>query len=529
MNRSKKHRGWVLNTLGEATYNERTLGAGILMKALPTLLFCLAGLLASASGFRQPDDLAAMSQRAKEFMAEGKFADAVPLYRELNQAVPNNPGLLLNLGMALHMAGDERKSITQLEAAVKLDPKLAPAWLFLGAARLQLGQTPAAVDALKTVLRLQPDHRDALDMLAGALESLGRAVEAAEQYQRLADLAPESSLAWYGLGRSYESLSVRAFDDLQKAAPESAYWLALVAETRLRELQFSSAFYLYRRALEKMPAMRGLHAQVAEVYRRTGHPDWASLEEQKEQPLTEPDCHSQTLECQFREEHFLGLLASANGTNTPESYYWRSRAYNELALQAFARLGQLPPSTEQHELKAHIFIGQKRYADAAQEWREAFKLSPLDKQIQKQLAISLKFSQDYAGALPLLQGLLHGQPASAELNYLTGETLLDLQRAEEAIPLLRHAVERDPKLVGAHKALARGYLAAGKARDAIPHLKAALAADEDGSLHYQLARAYQVTGQPGLAKEMLADYEKTQRSAAEATETARRDVEITPP
>src|SRR6266404_3078608 len=101
MNRSKKHRGWVLNTLGEATYNERTLGAGILMKALPTLLFCLAGLLASASGFRQPDDLAAMSQRAKEFMAEGKFADAVPLYRELNQAVPNNPGLLLNLGLAL--------------------------------------------------------------------------------------------------------------------------------------------------------------------------------------------------------------------------------------------------------------------------------------------------------------------------------------------------------------------------------------------------------------------------------------------
>jgi predicted Zn-dependent protease len=184
---------------------------------------------------------------------------------------------------------------------------------------------------------------------------------------------------------------------------------------------------------------------------------------------------------------------------------------------------------EQHELKAHIFGGQKRYADAAQEWRDALKLVPLDNQIQKQLAITLKFSQDYAGALPLLQGLLHGQPASAELNYLTGETLLDLQRAQEAIPLLLRAVNRDPKLIAAHKALARAYLAVGKAHDAIPHLKAALASDEDGSLHYQLARAYQATGQPGLAKEMLADYDKTQRSAAAATETARRDVEITPP
>ena len=52
-------------------------------------------------------------------------------------AVPNNPGLLLNLGMALHLAGEESKAITPLESAVKLDPNLAPAWLFLGAARLQ--------------------------------------------------------------------------------------------------------------------------------------------------------------------------------------------------------------------------------------------------------------------------------------------------------------------------------------------------------------------------------------------------------
>jgi hypothetical protein len=30
---------------------------------------------------------------------------AIPLYRKLNQAVPNNPGVPLNLGMAVHMAG----------------------------------------------------------------------------------------------------------------------------------------------------------------------------------------------------------------------------------------------------------------------------------------------------------------------------------------------------------------------------------------------------------------------------------------
>jgi len=499
------------------------------MKSGQLLIVCLFSILMQSSGWAQSDELALKSQRAKQFMAEGNFVESIALYRELTQAVPNNPGLMLNLGMALHMAGKERESTQQLEAAVKLDPALTPAWLFLGAARLQLGKTSAAIEALKTVLRLQPDHGDALAMLAATSFALGRATEAAEQYKKLADLDPGSSAAWYGLGRSFESLSVSAFDELQKTAPESAYWLALIAEARLREQQFSSAFYLYRHALETMPAMRGLHPAVAEIYRQTGHPEWANQEEAKEQQLPEPDCRTQTLECEFRAENFGGLVASTQDSKTPESHYWRSRAYNQLALRAFAHLGQLPPSAEQHELRAHIYLGQKKYSEAAAEWREALKLHPGDAQIQKQLGISLKFSQDYSGALSVFQDLLRQQPGSAELSYLVGDTLLDLQRTEEAIPLLRRAVQRDPELRAAHKSLARAELAVGNAAAAIPHLKIALTTDEDGSLHYQLARAYQTNGQPLLAKQVLMDYQKIQKSTAAAMEAARQDVEITPP
>jgi tetratricopeptide (TPR) repeat protein len=465
------------------------------------------------------------SQRAREFMAVAEFArpSALP---QLNQAVPNNPGSVEPRN-ALHMR-DERNSVPQLEAAVKLDPKLAPAWLFLGAARIQLSRVPAAVEALKMALSLQPDHRGALEMLAGALLSLDRAAEAADQYRKLADLDPESSPAWFGLGRSYESLSVRTFDKLQKTAPESVYWLALVGEARLREQQFSSAFYLYRQALVKMPTMRSLHAAIAEIYRKTGHPDWANVEEEKERQLPQPDCRTQTFECEFRAEKYSALVVAAQDGNTPEAHYWRSRAYNELALQAFTRLGQLPPSREHHELKAHIYSGQKRYVEAADEWKEARKFSPSDPQIQKQLAISLKFSRDYAGALPLFQVSLS---AADQRNWvhLVGDTLLDLQRAEEAIPLPKRAVDHDPKLLAAHKSLARADLAAGNAAEAIPHLKVALATDEDGSLHYQLARAYQTNGQPGLAEQVLADYQKLQRSAAAAREVSKQEVEITPP
>jgi len=176
-----------------------------------------------------------------------------------------------------------------------------------------------------------------------------------------------------------------------------------------------------------------------------------------------------------------------------------------------------------------MHAGKKKYADAVEEWGQALKLSPADKQIQKQMAISLKLGQDYSGALPILQNLLQGQPASAELSFLTGETLVDLQRVEEAIPLLKRALAHDPKLLAAHKALARAYLAAGRAAEAIPHLQAALATDEDGSLHYQLASAYQASGQPGLSKQALLQYQTIQRSAVAAREAAEREVEITAP
>jgi predicted Zn-dependent protease len=499
------------------------------MKIAGFLFLCLFSVPTQSKASPQTDSLVLKSQQAKQFMAEGSFARAISLYRELNRAVPNNPGLKVNLGMALQMAGKKREAIPVLEEALKLDPGLAPAWLFLGATRLQLGETTAAIKPLKMVLTLQPDQREARQMLADALLSLDRPEEATAEYRGLTAADPENAPAWYGLGRSYESLSRRAFDELQETAAESAYVLALLAETRLREQQLSSAFFLYRHALEQMPTLHGLHRAIADIYRQTGHSDWADTEERKESQLPSPDCGDPTPECQFAAGHYNELIAATKEKDTAESLYWRSRAYNQLALDAFTRLGQLPASAELHEFKARIYNSQKKYREAADEWREALKLSPKDRQIQKELGISLKLVQDYSAALPLFQDLLRQQPTSAELNYLVGDTLLERQRAEEAVPLLKRAVIHDPKSIVAHKSLARAELAAGKAMQAIPHLKIALPADADGTLHYQLAQAYRASGQAELAKKTLADYQRILRSAAAKREAAKQETEITPP
>jgi predicted Zn-dependent protease len=499
------------------------------MKFAELFLFWVVSISAYATPLPQIDRLAEKSQEAKQLMAEGKFQQAIVVYRELNGAVPNNPGLKLNLGMALHLAGKKREAIQELEEAVKLDPHMAPAWLFLGTTRLQLGEPSAALKPLRTVLQLRPDQHQARQMLADALFSLDRLEQARTEYQRIATEDSQNAPAWYGLGRCYELLSSGAFEKLQRLAPESAFVLSLLAEARLRQQQFSSAFYLYRRALERMPNLHGLHSAVTEIYRQTGHPEWAKIEEQREMALALLDCRSPTLECHFQAGRYDALIAAAESANTPESLYWRTRAYNELALTAFDRLGRLPPSAELHELKGHIYNNQKKYSEAGSEWRKALELSPTNLQIRKQLAISLKLGEDYSAALPLFQKLLDQQPDSAEFNYFAGDTLLDLQQPKEALPLLKRAVARDPKSVAAQKSLARCELAAGQAANAIPHLKLVLARDEDGTLHYQLAQAYRAIGQIELSKKMLSDYESMQRSIAARNEAAKQETDITAP
>ena len=76
-----------------------------IVKTAELSFLCLVSLAARSYPSPQADSLALKSQQAKQLMAEGKFGEAIPLYRELNRAVPNNPGLKLNLGMALHLAG----------------------------------------------------------------------------------------------------------------------------------------------------------------------------------------------------------------------------------------------------------------------------------------------------------------------------------------------------------------------------------------------------------------------------------------
>ena len=460
-------------------------------------------------------------------MAAGRYEEAIPIYRDLVNAVPGNAGLLTNLGVACHMAGHEQQAIAELTRALRLEPRNIPAHLYLGDAYLSLGEPAKALPHLEIAVHADPSDAASRGNLAEAFFAVKRFREAASQFERLSQSEATDPQVWYRLGACYQELSQESFDDLERTAAGSGYWLVLVADSRAKAMQLSSAFYLYRQAISKDPKLRGVHASLAEVYQKSGHPDWAKTEQKREEKLGQPNCTLEKNECAFRSGNYRELAGLAG--NSPEVYYWKTRAYQKLAIDALGHLGHLPPSPQLHELLAKIQMDEHQFPGAVQEWRKAYELSGKDADIGTQLVLALFQVQNFTEARQLLQALLQQRPKSAELNYLYGFTLLSLKQPKDAAHYLEISLQTDPQLLPAHGSLAQAYLAMGESKQAIPHLKAALPIDRDGSIHYQLARAYQSSGQSELARAMLQQYQQMHNARQVEQQTLQQEVQITAP
>ena len=481
------------------------------------------------SGGPPADALAVQARQAREAMAAGRFAEASSLYGEIVRALPNEPGMRMNLGMALSMAGGLQEAVPHLQAALKLKPDLLPASLFLGAAYAELGQPAKAVSPLQTFVAAQPEHREARQMLADALLALERWGAAARHYRALAQQAPAEPAAWYGLERSYEGLSRQAFETLQKTSPGSPYLSLLVAEALIAQERDKSAFPLLREAIAKHTRPAEARESLAGIYDRAGHADWAVVERQKASAVAPPDCRVTSLECDYRAGRHQGVIDAARSLRTAQGLYWTYRSADALAREAFDRLTALPPSAEAALVRVEVFRAQRRYGQAQEELEKAAAAWPGDPRILRERADLFLVGREYAAARPLLEDLLRREPGSAELNLLLGETWIETKEPAKAIPVLERALAADPGLLRARAALGRACVEDGQAARAVAHLEAALPADEDGSLHLQLARAYRETGQAELAARTLQQFQQLRQAHEARLESEKQEFAITAP
>ena len=280
--------------------------------------------------------------------------------------------------MARYMAGHVEQAIPPLQKAVKLNPTLAPAALFLGASLLDVGRLKEAAVPLRKAVAAMPKNAEAREMLARVTLALSDYPAAATHYRALTALDADSPKAWFGLARSYQGIAEEAFTALQQQAPESPMLELIVAEVAVTAGKFPAALSIYRRVLADGPPVGGVHEAVAELYERAGKPEWAAEELKRAPPRTPAACASKRAECLFLDGKHRDALLAARQLKSPVGLYWTIRAANSLATESVARLETLPPSVELHLIRAEIAQGQGRRADAVTAVRSALALAPGD-------------------------------------------------------------------------------------------------------------------------------------------------------
>ena len=144
--------------------------------------------------------LRALFLAGKQHFDAGRWAEAIPPFREIAQLDPNNPQAHHDLGMTLLFCGRPAEAAASLERAVELKPDFASALGHLAAALLQVGRDGEALLAYRRLSRCAEDPGARRFYLAQALKMEGKLEEAENEVRGLLAMAPQAAKARSLLG-----------------------------------------------------------------------------------------------------------------------------------------------------------------------------------------------------------------------------------------------------------------------------------------------------------------------------------------
>lgn len=124
-----------------------------------------------------------------------EYTTAIAQYRALLADDPDNTALLLNLGTALHLAGQHTPAIEKFERVLQLDPVSVTALINLGAAHGSLGHLDKAIEILAQALQLDSTKRDLHYNLAALYMRKGLLPNAMAELELELAMHPDHALA----------------------------------------------------------------------------------------------------------------------------------------------------------------------------------------------------------------------------------------------------------------------------------------------------------------------------------------------
>jgi tetratricopeptide (TPR) repeat protein len=207
----------------------------------------------------------------------------------------------------------------------------------------------------------------------------------------------------------------------------------------------------------------------------------------------------------FKTASIAGERLKSSLATAVQGLYWESKADQKLAVAALTHAGEIDPdSPGLHLLIGNAFRQQRRWSDAEAEYEKAVTLDPTSRAARLGLGIVLFTELKTDEAFAIDKSLLDEMPEDPEANLLAAEILVQEHKFQAAEPFLLKCHNVKPELLPrVHVLLGRVYGETNRPSDAIAEYKLGITMDEDGSLHYQLARLYQKTGNENAAAEEM--------------------------
>jgi len=420
----------------------------------------------------------------ESYLTGGDWTFAVIRFQNALALPPPRPGIHVEMGEVLLRARRLEAAAREFDQELQLDSNNVRALVRRGEVKLIQGDAEACMQDWARALAIDaPQAEQVLGLREigfgdAASERLpeawrDKAEKLAAWFQDRPDPAAHFAMAFLALqaGSSSDAAAKLASMTLTKSPAASGVCTERALRSELNEHRYSEVSRCFPGATRNLPGSLRIPAAQA-LFEVGKYEDSLKLLS----TLAEKDAHS------------------------PSAYYWRARCYEKLAMVAYLHLYQADPDSYRvHQLLGDLDAVKGDDKGAIEEYRAAITQKPSVPNLHYSLGHLLWKNLQTEEARTEFDAELAINPRHAGALHDLGNTYLLEHQPEKALPLLTRAQNAEPQDPELHRDLGSCYTQLRDFRRAEAEFKIAVAADEDGSVHYKLARVYQTLGEKDKA------------------------------